>query len=306
MPVRVAGAVRLAERVPPRDEGDRLLVVHRHPAERLPNVPPGGNRIRVAVGPLGIHVDQAHLDGAERVRELPVAAVALVAEPLGLGPPVDVLLRLPDVLAPAGETERLEPHRFQGTVAREDHQVGPRDLPAVLLLDRPQQAARLVEVRVVGPGVEGREALRTRGAAAAAVVDAVGAGAVPRHPDEQRPVVAVVGRPPVLRRGHHHLDVLLHGIEVERLELLGVVERLTHGIGERRVLVEHLQVQLIRPPTQVRRGAGRCLPVAHHRALARARRLVLSRIVHVLQPFPFVPVAFLPADRSRQPGQYPQ
>src|SRR5215467_1886311 len=47
---------------------------------------------------------------------------------------------------------------------------------------------------------------------------------VPRPPDEQRPVVAVVGRPPVLRRGHHRLDVPPEGIEVEGLELLGVVE----------------------------------------------------------------------------------
>ena len=100
----------------------------------------------------------------------------------------------------AAEAERLEAHRLQGDVAGEDHQVGPRDLPAVLLLDRPEQAAGLVEVRVVGPAVERGEALRAGAGAAAAVVDAVGAGAVPRHADEERAVVAVVGRPPVLRR----------------------------------------------------------------------------------------------------------
>ena len=43
--------------------------------------------------------------------------------------------------------------------------------------------------------------------------------------------MAVVGRPPVLRRRHHRLDVLLQGIEVELLELLGVVELLAHGVG---------------------------------------------------------------------------
>ncbi len=166
-------------------------------------------------GPFGVHVDQAHLHRAERIVELPVAAVALVAEPGVLGPPVDVLLGLPDVLTPAAEPERLEAHRLQGDVPGEDHQVGPGDLPAVLLLDRPEQAARLVEVRVVGPAVEGGEALRAGAGTAAAVVDAVGAGAVPRHPDEQRPVVAVVGRPPVLRRRHHLVDVRLHSIEVE-------------------------------------------------------------------------------------------
>src|SRR5213079_3180259 len=102
--------------------------------------------------------------------------------------------RLPDVLTPAGEAERLEPHRLQGTVAGEYHQVGPRECPAVLLLDRPQQPPGLVEARVVGPAVEGREALGAGGRAAPAVGDAVRAGAVPRHANEERAVMAVVGR----------------------------------------------------------------------------------------------------------------
>ena len=127
-------------------------------AEGLSNVPGGGQRIRVAVGPLRVHVDQAHLHGAEGIGELPVAAVALVSEPGVLRAPED-LVGLPDVLSPEAEAERLEPHRFQGTVAGEDDQIGPGDLPAVLLLDRPEQPARLVEARVVGPAVEGGEAL---------------------------------------------------------------------------------------------------------------------------------------------------
>src|SRR5665811_2022901 len=137
------------------------------------------------------YVDQAHLHRAEGIRELAIAAVALVSQPGVLRAPVDVLLGFPDVLAPAPETEGLEAHRLQRDVAGEDHQVGPGDLPAVLLLDRPQQPARLVEVPVVGPAVEGREALHAVSCASTAVADAVGARAVPGHPDEERPVVAV-------------------------------------------------------------------------------------------------------------------
>ena len=217
----------------------------------------GGDRIRVAVRPFRIHVDEAHLHGAEGIRQLAVAAVALVTEPRGFRSPVDVF-RLPDVLAAAGEAERLEPHRLEGDVAGEDHQVGPRDLAAVLLLDRPQQPARLVEVGVVGPAAERRKAQLPGARAAAAVVDAVGARGVPRHADEERPVVAEVRRPPVLRVRHHRRDVLLHRSEIERLELVGVVERLAHRIARRVVRVEGVQVQLIRPPVAVRSAGVRC------------------------------------------------
>src|SRR6202040_585305 len=47
--VRRARAVRLAERVTARDQGDRLLVVHRHAAERLADVASRGERGRGGV-----------------------------------------------------------------------------------------------------------------------------------------------------------------------------------------------------------------------------------------------------------------
>src|SRR5208282_452550 len=127
--------------------------------------------------------------------------------------------RLPDVFAPSGETEGLETHRFQGDVAGEYHQVGPRNLRAVFLLDRPEQPARLVEVHIVGPAVKGGKALVAGPSAPAAIGYAVGTRAVPRHSDEERSVVAEVRRPPVLRIRHQFTEVLLHGLQVETLEL---------------------------------------------------------------------------------------
>ncbi len=212
--------------------------------------------IGIAVRPFRIDVDQTHLHGGEGTLKITVAGVALVRQPLAFGAPVDALVGLPDILAPAAETERLEAHQFEGDVAREDHQVGPGDFPAVFLLDRPQQAARLVEVRVVRPAVERSEALHAAIGSAAAVADAVRAGAVPRHSNEQRPVMAIVGRPPILRVRHQGMQVLDHGIQVEALEFPGVVERLAHRIGQAGVLVENLKVQLARPPVTVRRSAG--------------------------------------------------
>ena len=249
-------AMALAECVAADDERQRLLVVHRHAPECLANVPGGGNGVRVAVGPLRIDVDQPHLHSAERRGEFPVAAVALISQPGVLGPPED-FLGFPDVLPPEAEAERLEPHRFHGAIAGEDQKVGPGDFPAVLLLDRPEQTARLVEARVVRPAVEGGEALSAGAATASAVFDAVGPRGMPAHPDEERPVVAVVGRPPVLRSRHHLEDVPLQRLDVEGRELFRIVVVLAHRIGAGRVLVENLKVQLIRPPVPVRPWSSR-------------------------------------------------
>ena len=273
--VGVGGAVRLAERVPARDERDRLLVVHRHAVERLADVRGRGERVRGAVRALGVDVDQAHLDRAEGGLEVAVAGVALVAEPLLLRPPVDVLVGLPDVLAAAGEAERLEAHRLQGDVAGEDHQVRPREALAVLLLDGPEQAAGLVEVRVVGPAVERGEALLAGAGAAAAVADAVGAGAVPGHPDHEGAVVAVVRGPPVLRGREDVLDVLLDRGEVEAVERGRVVEVLAERVGHGGVLGEDPEVEPVRPPAPVAAALGRVRgALGGERAAARVLRLV--------------------------------
>src|ERR1700694_3391813 len=77
------------------------------------------------------------------------------------------------------------------------------------------------------------------------------------------------------------MKVLDHGIQVEALELLGVVERLAHGIGQGRVLVENPQVQLIGPPVLIRHGPNRRALVrpARHRALAIAFHVNSIRIL---------------------------
>ena len=236
-------------------------------AESLADIAGRRNRIGIAVRSLRIHVDQAHLHRAERILQLAFAAVAFVAKPSPLRPPVE-FFRFPDVGAAAAEAKRLKAHRLQCDVAGKNHEVGPGDLPAVLLLDRPQQAARLVQVRVVGPAIERREALLAGAGAAAAVGDAVRARAVPCHADEQAAVVTEVGWPPVLRVGHQRTQVLDHRIEIKALEFLRIVERLAHRVGQGRMLVESLKVQLVRPPVTIRPAYTSRV---HDRALAGTR-----------------------------------
>ena len=275
--LRRAGAVGLAEGVAAGDQRDGLLVVHRHPAERLADVAGRGEEVAAGVRALGVDVDEAHRVGAERLLELVVGAPALGAEPLGLRAPVHVGVRLVDVDPAAGEAEGLEAARLQGHVARQDDQVGPGDLLAVLLLDRPQQPPGLVQAHVVRPAVQRREALLAGACAAPAVAEAVGARGVPGHPDEQPRVAAEVGRPPVLGVGQHRRDVGLDRGQVEGLELLAVVELAVVRVGGGRVLGEDLQVEAVGPPLTVGVAQGGVDAAVRDRAALRARPRGLLR-----------------------------
>ncbi len=200
------GAVRLAESVAAADQRDGFLVVHRHALEGFADESGGGNRIAIGAWAFRIDVDQAHLGGAERIFEL---LEGPVSQPGGLGTPVHVQIRLPGVFTTGGKAEGAKAHGLQRHVAGEDQQICPGNLLAVFLLDRPQQAARLVDVDVVRPAVERRETLLAAPGAATAIAQAVGAGRVPGHADELRTVVAEVGGPPVLRVGHQLAQVVL-------------------------------------------------------------------------------------------------
>ena len=236
-------------------------------------------RVRLPLRALRVDVDEAHGDGAEVALELEraVGAVALVAEPGVLRTPED-LLGLPYILAAEGEAEGLEAHVLVGHVAGEHQQVSPGQAAAVLLLDRQQQAAGLVQVAVVRPAVERGEALGAVTGTAAAVELAVGAGGVPRHADEQRAVVAPVGGPPVLRRAHDLDEVGFDRLEVQLGDGPLVVEVLAERVGLARGPVENLQVDLVRPPVAVGPRPGVTVEAGTLEGrvltLARARRAV--------------------------------
>src|SRR5579859_6259475 len=106
--LRIASAMGLAETMSAGDERNRLLVVHRHALEGLANIDGRGERVGLAVRPFRVHIDETHLHGGERILELAVARVALVAEPGILLAPVDGFVRLPHIGAAAAEAERLE------------------------------------------------------------------------------------------------------------------------------------------------------------------------------------------------------
>jgi hypothetical protein len=176
----IAVAVALADGVAAGGQGDGFLVVHRHAGEGLAHVVRGLQRIGIAVDALRVDVDQAHhaprpAGSPDRARRSNGCTGLLRWAP-AIPSPSPSRCPFPGARCPRGRSRsrRSSAHRLVGDVAGEDDQVGPADLVAVLLLDRPQQAARLVEVDVVRPGVERGEALVAGAAAAAAVGDAVG------------------------------------------------------------------------------------------------------------------------------------
>ena len=277
---RVAVAVALAHGVTASGQRDRLLVIHCHPGEGLADLARGLDRIGLPVHPFRVHIDQAHLDGRERIlhgRGIIQIAVAGVGrgQPLLLGAPVGVLLRVPDVFATKSEAEGLEPHRLVGHGSGKDDQVGPADLVAIFLLQGPKQAPRLVEVHVVGPGVQWRKALVPGPATAAAVRDPVGTGRVPGHPDHQPTIVAPVGRPPVLAVRHQRVDVSLQRVHIEPLEGFAVVESFQR-VCLRVVLVQNVEVKRVRPPFHVVAADG-AVGAVHDGAFPAAVRVSVHR-----------------------------
>ena len=210
----------------------------------------GRQRIRVAARALGIDVDEAHLGGAEGRNQLSLLVAAIGSQPLALGAPVHVF-RLPGVNTAAGEAQGLEAHRVHGHRAGEDQQVGPGNLAAVFLLDRPEQAVRLVQVGVVRPTVERGEALQAAVRSAPAVDRPVGARAVPGHSNEERTVVTEVRGPPVPGGRHQLFELGLNRIQVQAFELFGIVEVLTEGTRSLGVPAQWIEVQAVRPPVLV-------------------------------------------------------
>src|SRR5262249_35074505 len=160
-----------------------FFVAHRHAGECLTDIPCRSDWIRLPVRSFGIHVDQSHLHGSQRIREVTLAAVTLVGQPLAFGTPENVFRCFPNVGATAAKTEVLKTDRFQRDVARENHETSPVIFLPIFLLFRQEHAAAICGVHVAGPVMEGSETLCAGPGAATAITDTVRACAVPCHTD---------------------------------------------------------------------------------------------------------------------------
>ena len=89
----------------------------------------------------------------------------------------------------------------------------------------------------------------------AAITDSVGTGTVPGHSNKKWTVISVVSRPPVLRVRHQCGEVFFQRCEIKFFECFGVVESGVHRAGNRLVLVQDGEIQLIGPPVGIGLGA---------------------------------------------------
>src|SRR5262249_35062394 len=158
----------------------------------------------VTIRTFRVYIDETHLHGGQRILQSarmditiglvvgdehriilalgdtlrPMLVADIAAKPGDLGAPVHIVVRLPNILAAAAKTERFETHRLERDVARQDHQIGPRNLAPIFLLDRPQQSASFVEADVIGPAIERSKPLLTTATAATTVARPVSTGRV--------------------------------------------------------------------------------------------------------------------------------
>ena len=176
---------------------------------------------------------------------------------------------MPDVGAAKGKAIAFQTHGFIGDGASQDHQVGPGDLVAVFLLDRPEQATGLIEADIVGPAVERCKALVAGAATAAPIGQTVGPSGMPGHADHQAAIVTPICRPPVLAIGHQGMEVFLDGLMIECLDFFAIVKVRSHRIGLGVMLMQDVKLEGIGPPIHDR-FVARGVATMHDRAFAGA------------------------------------
>ena len=153
---RAAVAMCFTHGVATSGQRDRFLIVHRHAGKGHAHILCGFERIRLAIHAFWVDVNQAHHDRRQRIFQIALAGVTAAfattrREPLFLRTPIGVLFRMPNVGATEGETEGFQSHGFVSDIPRQKHQIRPTDFIAIFFLDRPEQTARFIQIRIVRP-----------------------------------------------------------------------------------------------------------------------------------------------------------
>ena len=63
--------------------------------------------------------------------------------------------------------------------------------------------------------------------------------------------MTIVARPPLPGICHECIKVVLERLQIELFKFLRIVELFSHRVAQGRMLMEHLEVELIRPPVTI-------------------------------------------------------
>ena len=136
----IAIAVRLTDGMATDCQRHGFLIIHRHTAKGNAHILSGVQRVRLSVHTFWVHIDQTHDHSRQRVLEAFAViriGITTIGQPLALGAPIGVFLWRPDVWTAIAEAKGFQTHGFIGHSARKDDQIGPAELVAVFLFDRP-------------------------------------------------------------------------------------------------------------------------------------------------------------------------
>ena len=114
----IGRAVAFTERVTTSSKRHSFFIVHRHTRECFTDVSGGRQRIRVAIWPLWINVNQTHLHGTQNADQVTRIRITFVIQPFGFWTPIDVFFRLPDIGTATGKTKGFKAHGFQRNITR--------------------------------------------------------------------------------------------------------------------------------------------------------------------------------------------
>ena len=101
-----------------------FFVVHGHPRKGGSDILGRAQRIGLTVHAFGVHVNETHLDGGQRIRQriaIHGVGVTVFGQPFLLATPIHVLFGMPNVFATTCKTKGFETHGFVGHVPRQNH-----------------------------------------------------------------------------------------------------------------------------------------------------------------------------------------
>ena len=135
--ISITCTMRFTECMTTCGQGDSFFVIHRHSGKCFTNIAGTCQRIGIAIRPFRIHIDQSHLHGRQRMRQIAITRITAIRQPVCFKTPVNIFFRCPYVWTTATVTKGFAAHRLDSDITCQNQKIGPANLLAIFLFDRP-------------------------------------------------------------------------------------------------------------------------------------------------------------------------